>query len=71
MIASNNNDIYEDDNDDYAQDAQGSERRLSRTLTQRYDMHSLRALQDLEVTTRVNMVFFIQFTLCSDHAVRE
>ena len=26
-----------------------AERRLSRTLTQRYDMHSLRALQELEV----------------------
>mmetsp|Transcript_16535 Transcript_16535/g.15873 ORF Transcript_16535/g.15873 Transcript_16535/m.15873 type:complete len:145 (+) Transcript_16535:110-544(+) len=34
----------------------GGERRLSRTLTQRYDMHSLRALQELEVVIYEELV---------------
>ena len=34
-------------------DEETVDRRLSRTLTQRYDMHSLRALQDLEVPAKV------------------
>jgi hypothetical protein len=36
-----------------------TERRLSRTLTQRYDMHSLRALQELEVHISSFIRYFI------------
>ena len=48
-------------------DSVASERRLSRTLTQRYDMHALRSLQELEVTNdniRYSSTAFLSYRNC-------